>query len=105
MIRKRKKPRGVTVVYQVKYLDVVVYIGRTNNLLRRQKEHNRCLNNGDKKALYLFLQSKGVDEIILEPVAENLKLVDAKRMEMLLILQDYFGEKNLKQKVPNISDR
>ena len=53
------------------------------------------------------MRSVSLDEskIILEIVGVYKTKVESKRMEMLVILKDYFGKKMLYQSVPNISDR
>jgi predicted GIY-YIG superfamily endonuclease len=98
------------IVYEIKYDNNTVYIGRTNNLNRREKEHNRFLRRPDndktkRKPLYQFLLESGCNQVKLSLVKEFKTKVDAKRYEMLLILLDYFGDRKLKQKVPSISDR
>jgi predicted GIY-YIG superfamily endonuclease len=97
-------------VYKIEYGGEVVYIGRTNNLTRREKEHNRFLRRPDdektkSKVLYHFLLESGCNEVKLILIKEFKNKVESKRFECLLILLDWFSEKKLKQKVPNISDR
>lgn len=92
------------IVYQITFNDEIIYIGRTNNIKRRQSEHNTRLKSGYKKDVYTFLKEKGISNISLQPIKEFKTAVDAKRYEMLLILQDYFSSNVLKQKVPQIKD-
>ena len=93
-------------VYSILYKNHCVYIGRTNNIIRRQKEHIRAFKRGKKKLIYDFLREMNyegdIELIILKTYKSK---TEAKRMEMFLILQDHFGQKKLKQQVPNISDR
>lgn len=85
--------------------DRVVYIGRTVDVKRRQAEHNRMFKIGKSKVLYDYLRDINFDsKIELIQIAEFKSKTDAKRYEMLLILQDYFGIKELKQSVPQIKD-
>ena len=91
------------IVYSI--LDV--YIGRTNNLKRRQAEHRRDFRNGKNKLLYNWLRDNNFteDQIILTPLFFTKNKVDSKRMEMYMILLDYWSERKLQQRVPSISDR
>jgi len=96
-------------VYEIKNENLeTIYIGRTNDLDRREKEHNRnCFNKKViKKELYKYIRNEtNIKFIKLYPVGIFKTKIEAKRFEMLLILQDFFGNKKLKQKVPSISDR
>jgi len=89
-----------------------IYIGRTKDIIKRQKQHqsalNALINNKDSKSIkdiHRFLYTIGVVKVELIPITSYKTITEAKRMEMLLILLDHFGEKKLIQKVPNISDR
>jgi predicted GIY-YIG superfamily endonuclease len=85
--------------------DRVIYIGRTIDIKRRQAEHNRMFKSEKNKAVYDYLRDINFDgRIELIQVAEFKSKTDAKRYEMLLILKDYFGIKELKQSVPQIKD-
>lgn len=92
------------IVYKIVDKGLTVYIGRTNNLKRRQSEHNTRLKSEYKKEIYEYFRQNGVIKIVLEEVATFKSKTDAKRYEMLLILEDYFSSKTLKQKVPQIKD-
>jgi predicted GIY-YIG superfamily endonuclease len=97
-------------VYKIEYGGEVVYIGRTNNLTRREKEHNRFLRSPENpktksKVLYQFLLESGCNSVKLVLIKEFKNKVESKRFECLLILLDWFSGRRLKQKVPNISDR
>ena len=93
-------------VYSILYNSHCVYIGRTNNIKRRQSEHKRAFKNGKKKLIYDFLREMNYDgEIELTILKSYSSKTEAKRMEMFLILSDHFGQKKLKQVVPSIRDR
>lgn len=101
-------------VYKILHNGKSIYIGRTNNIQRRSKEHNRSYKNSllapdckKIKQLYKYLKEEGfTDKIELIEVKSFKSKVESKRYEMLLILIDHFKEEsNLKQQVPNISDR
>lgn len=92
-------------VYTISDNDIVIYIGRTNNIKHRTYQHNYLYKKGQKKALYDYLKSIGFSDSIELNIVYKGSKIDCKRYEMKLILEDYFGDKNLKQKVPSISDR
>lgn len=93
-------------IYKIQVNDIPIYIGRTNNLKRRTYQHNYyCFTKHINKELYNYIRSLNIAIIELEIIFIYNSLIEAKRMECYLILQDYFNNKNLKQKVPNISDR
>lgn len=105
-IEKIKKEPKRYVVYVILNNFIPIYVGYTGSLKTRQYQHNRLFNNGYKKDLYSYLRDINFkDKIELIPIKEFKKKIDAKRWECLMIIQDYFGDKVLKQKVPNISDR
>jgi predicted GIY-YIG superfamily endonuclease len=92
-------------VYQITIDGVVRYIGRTNDIRRRQNEHNRHFRNDVVKELYNNIRLLHKEYIItLEPIKTFKRKTDTKRYECLLILQDYFGSKILWQKCPRIAD-
>jgi predicted GIY-YIG superfamily endonuclease len=95
-------------VYGIYLEGMMVYCGMSNSLIRRSFEHNRDINKATSRAydkdLYGYLRSKGINSVVLVELFSFNKRVDAKRKEMQIILEDYFGAKLLKQKVPNISD-
>lgn len=94
-------------VYYIEINGIKRYIGHTNDLKRREKEHNqRCFKTENKKLLYHNIKNEtGEKNIILKLIKIFTTKTEAKRYEALLILLDHFGEKNLWQKVPSISDR
>lgn len=93
-------------VYTISYNNEIIYWGRTNNLKRRQYEHNYHLRKGKENLLYSYLRKKKVSKITLKIQFEYKDKVSSKRMEMFQILKYMFIEdKILYQKIPNISDR
>lgn len=91
-------------LYKIEIDGVVRYWGITNDLKRRQNQHNRGIRTGIKKELYDWLRENSIDEVELIPHAEYKNRVEAKRNEMYLILTDWLGPKLLKQKIPSIMD-
>jgi hypothetical protein len=90
-------------VYSISFEGSVVYIGMTCDMKRRQKTHNYLYKKGLSKQLYDWLRQRGFDgSITLKPIHTFDRKVESKRMEVYLILKDYFGRKLLKQKVPSI---
>jgi predicted GIY-YIG superfamily endonuclease len=102
----KKRTKKMYNVYCIIYEGQIIYVGMTDNIKRRTSQHNRMLRmQPESKELYKFLHEKGTTEIILIPINTFESRTDAKRLEAYLILDDYFGDRLLKQKVPNISDR
>ncbi len=93
-------------VYYIKYRDMRIYYGYTNDLKRRTYEHNYNLRKGKNILLYNKLKEFGIDSVELEVVKEFNNKVEAKRYECFLILREYFNEcgdpVKLWQKVPSI---
>lgn len=93
-------------VYSILYRNTVIYIGLTNNIKRREYEHNRSYNLGEEKQLYNFLRDRNyTDKIELVVLNTFDTQVEGKRYECFLILTDYFSKKQLKQTVPSIRNR
>lgn len=94
-------------VYIIEYNDKIIYYGRTNDLKRRQYQHNYQLKKENNNTLYTYLKENKTSTIVLKSIYEYKTKVESKRMEMYLILKHYFTEEEftLKQKIPNISDR
>lgn len=95
-------------VYSINHLGTPIYIGITNDLSRRTKQHNYLYRKGFNKQVYNYIRSLGYKDepiIYLTPMRSFNSRTRAKQFEMYLILQDLFGDKNLEQRVPNISDR
>lgn len=92
-------------VYGIVYNNKRRYVGLTNNLHRRELQHNRDFRNGKKKLIYDFLRDNSyLDKIILIPLYKFESRTEAKRMELYLILLDHFNNKLLKQNIPSIRD-
>ena len=92
-------------VYQIKVLDKIRYIGYTENLIKREKQHNYlCFKRDNKKELYDNIKKTNQVKINLQVIKSFNNKVEAKRYECLLILEDYFTNKELWQQVPKISD-
>jgi len=92
-------------VYGVNVGGKIRYVGRTNNLRRRQLEHRSGFKGGKNKLFYNKITGFNNEfEIELILLKEFKNRVDAKRWECLLILTDYFGDGDLWQKVPRIGD-
>ena len=106
-VMKKVLPKKQYTVYCIRTDDgTILYIGRTNDLKKRQYDHNRLLNNGYKKDLYNYLRLH-FDNFKIELVSlyHYNKKIDSKRKEMQLILNSYFSNSHtLIQKIPNIQD-
>lgn len=89
------------VVYQIKIDGVVRYIGTTNNLKRRQTQHNYLFRKGNTKQLYENIRLYNKDNnIVLEEIYSSTNKTEAMRYEALLILKDWFGDKTYWQTPP-----
>lgn len=106
MAKKKKKTKSYH-VYIIEHNGDIIYYGRTNDLKRRQYQHNYNLRKDKENLLYTYLKENKVPEIVLKSIYEYKTKIESKRMEMFLILNHYFNEDEftLKQKIPNISDR
>lgn len=104
MIEHMKKPTKIY-LYQIIINGVIRYYGRTNNLKTREYQHNYHYKKGKDKELYNNLRLENANYIYLECISEFKNITESKRYECYLILKDYFTNKELWQKVPNISDR
>jgi predicted GIY-YIG superfamily endonuclease len=93
-------------VYRVEVLGTTRYIGYTDDLTRREKQHNYlCFKVGKKKKLYDGIKkSPGIKTIELTPIKTFRTKIEAKRYEAFLILNDYFNKKELWQHIPKITD-
>jgi predicted GIY-YIG superfamily endonuclease len=90
-------------VYKIEIDGIIRYIGHTNNIKRRQTQHNYLFKKGKKKELYDNITDKSI-RLVLTPLREFKSKVEAKRWECLLVLQDHFSDKSLWQKPPQIKD-
>lgn len=92
-------------VYKVVIDGVIRYVGYTNDIVRREKQHNYLLKKGKNKLLYnnirIIDKETNIKLITIKTFQNH---VEAKRYECLLILIDYFKDKQLWQKVPQIKD-
>ena len=95
-------------VYRVEVLGTTRYIGYTDNLIRREKQHNYlCFKACKNKKLYDGIKKiKEIKnkKIELTPIKTFRTKVEAKRYEAFLILNDYFNKKELWQHIPRRSD-
>ena len=89
------------IVYQIRIDGVVRYIGSTNNLKRRQTQHNYLFKKGDMKKLYQNIRLYGRDNnIVLEERFKSDNKTEAMRYEAFLILKDYFDDRSYWQTPP-----
>jgi len=92
-------------VYRIVVSDKTRYVGLTNDIERRQKQHNYlCFRSQKKKILYEEIRKVGMEKIELIKIRTFRTKVEAKRFECFLILQDHFNKAELWQKIPRISD-
>lgn len=92
-------------VYRIEVEGVTRYIGMTGDVYGREKQHNYlCFKKGKKKRLYDGIRRGKEKEIKLIPIKTFGTKIEAKRWECFLILNDYFGKKQLWQLVPKITD-
>ena len=91
-------------VYEICVDGQRLYVGITDNLERREKQHNYLLRKGHKKDLYDYLREYHPDHIIsLNVLYEFQSRTEAKRKEIFIVLSDYYSENpQLKQKIPTI---
>lgn len=98
---------GKYVVYKIIIDGRVRYIGHTDDIVRREKQHNYLLfKAGAKKILYDKIRKHypNLETISLLEIGRFKSRIDAKRLECFYILKDYFSTKVLWQRVPKISD-
>jgi predicted GIY-YIG superfamily endonuclease len=76
------------------------YVGFTNNIKRRKKQHFKGINSDDKKALYVAIRELKTPQIDINVIGVFEKSVEAKRWEAHLVLLDYFSDKMLWQSIP-----
>ena len=89
-------------IYQIIHKKHVLYIGQTDNLNRREKQHNYHLKKGTHKELYNYLREIGITQIKLKVIKEVNSRTEAKRIEIFLILTAHFKNRKLFQKIPSI---
>ena len=97
-----KKPKNKYYVYILTTEDNnVLYYGRTNNIIRRYNEHIRNINNGKQSLFYNYCRNNNTIPKI--KILQSFDIVtEAKRYEMFLILQRYFDNQTLYQRIPSI---
>jgi len=104
------------IVYTIVINNKTVYVGRTNDIDRREKEHRTSylkylktndLSNGKKLYMWLYQNEIKPSEIVLNPVYIAKNKLESKQYEAFLILWFKFTQKNyyLQQKTPSITDR
>lgn len=94
-------------VYRIDIDKKTRYIGFTDNIERRQKEHNGlCFGKSQKKKI-LYANTRRFSDassFTLIPIKTFRTKTEAKRYECFLILHDWFSGAHLWQRVPRISD-
>jgi hypothetical protein len=90
------------IVYEIKINDIRRYVGVTNNFIRRQKEHIRCIKLNKAKYLYQMINETPPEEtkISFRQLTGEVSILEARRYEAYLILDDLFSEKSLWQYAP-----
>ena len=92
-------------VYRIEIAGVTRYVGYTQDIDSREKQHNYlCFKKAKKKVLYNNIRMTNTREIKLLPVKTFPTIIEAKRYEAYLILNDYFNKKELWQHIPRIRD-
>jgi predicted GIY-YIG superfamily endonuclease len=94
----------VWIVYEIRFSGEVRYIGITNDLKRRQRQHRFESKREDlKKFLYkMKAEHHQEEDIVLKEVFMTEKKIEAIRMEAHLILKDWFDKRKLWQSAPHI---
>ena len=94
-------------VYKIEIIGKIRYIGYTQDIKSREKQHNYlCFSKGKNKILYNnikrnFPMVNQIKLIVLKTFSTKL---EAKRFECYLILNDYFTKRELWQRIPRITD-
>lgn len=94
-------------VYRVMIDKKVRYVGYTQDIELRKKQHNYlCFKKMKSKILYNNIRRfyPEMKEIKLNIVKTFPTKVEAKRFECYFILHDYFNKRELWQRVPRITD-
>jgi len=95
MAKRKNKKKGPFYVYTIEHNNKIIYVGMSNNLLRRQKEHTRNINKqSPTKTLYKYLVKAGVTTVTLNMIAEFKYRSSAKSYEAFTILTELFIHKN-----------
>ncbi len=94
-------------VYRIETNDITRYIGYTEDITTRQKQHNYlCFKKNKKKKFYDNVKNihPDIKSFDLKIIKTFRTKIEAKRWECFLILNDYFNKKELWQNVPKITD-
>lgn len=94
-------------VYRIEINKRTRYIGFTQDIITREKQHNYlCFKQEKKKELYNRVRNlhPSLKKFELNIVKTFGTKIEAKRFECFLILHDYFGKKELWQRIPRITD-
>jgi len=91
-------------VYEIRYKDERIYVGRTKNIVNRTKSHKYSIKS-KPSMLYQFARDNNIMSFDLITIRTFKNKTESKRWEMYEILTDHFNKKQLLNKVPNISDR
>lgn len=88
------------IVYEIRIDGIIRYIGYTDSFKRRKAQHINLISKDTTKYLYKKINelTSPKIEIVINKEFENKG--DAKRWEAYLILNDYFGKKQLWQSFP-----
>lgn len=88
-------------VYEIKIDGLRRYVGITNNVKKRQTQHNYGLRKDLKKYLYKMIRDINPEyKIELEVISECSNKLEASRLECFIILNDYYDKKELFQAPP-----
>ena len=102
-------------VYSISINDEVRYVGRTEDLDKRELSHLKdCYYPKSahyNKQFYQYVRTiyptkdSAANALFLTPVGVFDTLAESKKWEAYLILKDYFTDKKLLQSVPKITDK
>jgi predicted GIY-YIG superfamily endonuclease len=88
-------------VYYILNEGIVRYVGITNDIKKREYQHNyECFVKQKDKTLYNLLRKQPKQSINLNLYKRFNKKSDAELYEAYIILKDYFGAKELWQAPP-----
>lgn len=88
----------MTYVYKIEIEGITAYIGITDDLKKRENRHNEGLKGREDKMLYDYINAHHPGfKIRLIPIKAFEDRIDALRYEVKLVLDDYFGPKQLRQ--------
>ena len=88
-------------VYYIMIDNRIRYVGITNNIKKRQYQHNYdCWNKQTKKTLYNKIRLGVKSDIVLNVYKRFSNKLEAELFEAYLILKDHFEAKELWQTPP-----